>query len=281
MARSLNIDDVKRGDLLRVWPEDLVVNPAKRGRCFPPTQEDVESLAAKIAAMGQLQAVPVTVTFDKRLELAAGFTRWESITWLNSQPGAEKRRIECKVIDANEEEAFMANLSENRDRNATSVIDDAHNIRRMSEQFHKTDEEIMAFYGTPKKPMSPSWLEGMRSLVRLPKADQRRIHDGEISKSQGLQLAAMDPAKREQTLEIAQADGGKLTTTSVLKAARQTGALSGPKALKMPEVKGAWEYMVSEGKTEKERKLGKILLDYQANKLPEPDFFQAVRRLFS
>jgi len=168
MARHLNMENVKRDDVMRVYPEDLIVDVKKRGRAFPPTQEQVEIMAADIKERGQLQPVPVTVTHAKKLELMAGFTRWEAFMLLNSrsEPG-ERRRIECIIRNGNEEESFLNNIAENRIRNIATVIDDAHNIRRLSEQFHKTDEEICAIYADAGRPKSPAWLIGMRKLLGL------------------------------------------------------------------------------------------------------------------
>lgn len=284
MARSLDLTDVKRGDLLRVFPEDLIVNQEKRGRYFKPTAEAVEELAADIAARGQEQPVAVSITHDRKLELYAGFTRWEAIMLLNSRAADPegKRRIECVVKDRNAEEAFIGNIKENRIRNHTTVIDDAHNIRRLSEQFHKTDEEIMALYGKPGDPMSPGWLEGMRALVRLPEDDQAKIHAGELSKSVGIQLANMPPEMRDAVLATAKVEGnGKVTTTSVVAAARKHGALRSSTALRMPEVKTSWTYLATEHKNPNVQKLAKGFLEYQAGKLAEPDWYRLVAKLLS
>ena len=293
MARSIDLPDVKRGDLLRVPPQDLIVHPEKRGRHFKPTQERVEEIGTSIGTYGQEQPVPVTVTHDKKLELYAGFTRWEGIVWWNGQHPDSPIRIECVVKDRNEKEAFLANLRENRVRNNTTCIDDAHNVRRLSEQHGLTDEEICAEYGTPSKPMSPAWLEGLRSLLRLNEDHQHRVHAGELSKSNGMLLASLPPEERDATLKDAEVPpvisiasgqpvaegGGKITGTTLLAAARKRKLLTGPQSLKMPEVKSSFVYLVKEDKNPKVQKLAQAFLDFQANKLPEPDFYMALHRL--
>jgi len=52
----------------------------------------------------------------------------------NSQHPDEPMRIDCVVKDRAPKKRF-SNLRENRVRNNTTVIDDAHNIRRLSEKF--------------------------------------------------------------------------------------------------------------------------------------------------
>lgn len=286
MARSLNPElDIKRGDLLRVWPEDLVVDPAKRGRFVPPTPAQVEEKASSIAQLGQLQPCPVTITHDKRLELAAGFTRWEAITLLNGRATdpSQKIRIEVKVIDANEEESFLANIAENRMRNVTTVIDDAHNIRKLSERFHKSDGEICDIYRDETGPMSPSWLENMRSLLRLERDHQIAIHNGQLNASVGYLLATMAPAERAPIIEEAKKEGkgGKVTTTAVVKAARKRGALTTQASLRIPEMKSSWKYLSEKDRDPRVRQLGAILLEHQSGKMIEADFFTAVHKLFT
>lgn len=282
MARTLNGDiDVKRGDVLRLWPEDIIVDPAKRGRTFLPTQEDVEAMGMDIGTNGQEQPVPVNIRpHDKRVELYAGFTRHEAITWWNATFPEQRMRIECVARDRNPQEAFVSNIKENLIRNPTGPMNDAFNIRALTEKFHLSDEEIRKLYaGGKKEAMSPSWLNDMRALVTLETEYQEQIHNGTIPLSIGIQLAKMDPAKRAQTLQDATADGGKATTTKVLAAARKNGALTGPKALKMPEIRQGFEYLAKEGRNEKVKRLAGAFLEYQANKLPEPDFFQAIYRI--
>lgn len=284
MARELAPDlDVRRGETKRPYPEDVIFDWRENGRAFDPDPARVDWVANSLEAEGQLQPVVFSVTHDRKLKLEAGFYRLLGMLKLNSTRPPEKRmRLEGTVKDGNPEEMFLKNLAENRVRNKTTVVDDAHNARRLSEQFGKTDEEICAIYGTPGKPMSPAWLEDKRKILSLSKAEQQRIHSGELSASIGYMLADMDPAKRNEVLEDAAADGGKVTTTSVLKSARRKNALSNSPALKMPEVRTAWVYLKEADKTKhpKVAKLAEIVCEWQDGKLPEPDFYTKLHKLF-
>jgi ParB/RepB/Spo0J family partition protein len=269
--------DVKRGDLPQVWPEDLIVNYANRGREFPPSQAAIESLAQSIAESRQLQPVSVTKRHDKQLELIAGFTRYEAIMLLNKQNPDNRRRIECKVISGNPEEMLLANIAENRVRNITTAIDDAHNIRRLTEQFHKTDEEIRKIYASDGYAKSPAWLDGVRKLLRLSKEEQLAIHTGAIKASTGLILADIAPEKREAILVDLKTTGKAITATTVTKAARKIDALK-QTSLKAAEIKSVWEF-IAKAKQPKLAKLATIVLDWQAGKTPEPDFIGQVKKV--
>lgn len=288
MARSLEIEDVKRSDLLRIWPEELIVDQEARGRHFKPTLERIMEIGTSIAANGQEQPCAATVTHDKRLKLYAGVTRYEGVMWWNQTHPEDRRRLEVVVKDRTPKEAFLSAIRENRERNLTTVIDDAHNVRRLSELHGMNDEDIRAYYGTPAmgdkpaKPMSESWLEGMRPLVRMPEEEQAKIHSGQLSKSVGLLLAEMPPENRDQLLKDAAVEGnGKVTVASVLKVARKQGKLTKKLELKPSEEKAAWSYLAENDKDKhpKVAKLAALVLEFRSGSLPEPDFYNKLRRL--
>lgn len=288
MARSVNMEDVKRGDTQRPFPEDVIFNWEENGRAFEADPARVNWMAGSLEEHGQLQPVVYSITHDKKLKLEAGFYRLLGMLQVNKARPADKRmRLEGTVKDGNAEELFLKNLAENRDRNRTTVVDDAHNVRRLSEQYGKTDEEICLIYAEEidpatkqRKPMSAGWLENMRKILRLPKDKQQAIQRKELSASIGYMLADMDPAQHDAVLEDAKTEGnGKVTTTSVLKAARKRKALSTSPALKSPEVKAAWTYLKEQDKNPNVQKLADAALRWHAGVLAEPDFFTAIHKL--
>lgn len=279
MARSLSHElDVKCKDLLSVFPESLIVDFSKRGREFPPAPEKIRELADDILKSGQLQPVSVTINHEKKLVLVAGFTRYESILLINSERSEDERiRIECKVIDGNAEEMFLANISENRLRNETSAIDDAFNIRRLEREFAKTDAEIRSVYGGK----SQAWLDQMRKLLTLSRAQQKQIHEGQLSASVGFLLADMAPEEREAVVERAKTPKGKVTTAAVLQEARKSGTLAKQTALRQVEVNAAFAYLQKNDKSTRVVKFADAYLKYVAGTLPEPDFFGVLHKLLN
>lgn len=279
MAVNLSADlDVKRKDMLSVFPQDLIVNPANRGREFAPGVDKVQELATSIKEQGQLQPVTVRVTHDRKLELVAGFTRYEAVLLLNaSEP--EPRRILCKVEAGNDEDMFLANLAENRHRNDTSAIDDAYNVRRLERDFGKTDEQIRAIYGGK----SQAWLDHtIRPLLTLSRDQQKAIHEGQLTAATGLVLAQLAPEVRDEVLAEAKKESkGSVTATAVLKQARQKGALVKTTGLKPSEVKAGHVYLGENTENPKVKKFCKAYADYTAGVLPEPDYFRIVKKLLS
>lgn len=277
MARSLSAEiDVKRKDLLSVYPESLIVDFSNRGREFPPNVDQVNALALDIQKNGQLQPVSVTVNHERKLVLVAGFTRYEAILALNAKEPDENRiRIECKVIDGNAEDMFLANISENRLRNETSAIDDAFNIRRLERDFAKSNDEIRAIYGGK----SPAWLDQMRKLLTLSREQQKQIHEGQLTASTGYLLADLAPAEREAVVEAVKAKG-KVTTAAVLAEARKAGKLTKTTALRQSEVNSAFAYLLDD-KNKKVVRFAKSYGEYVAGTLPEPDFFALIHKLLA
>ena len=230
MAKAINPDIVYSRGVTSVAckPEDVIVKPEENGRAFGLDPERIKELAFLMLRDGQ-QNTPGTVRRieGNRLLLTAGNYRHAAVEYINANglSGDKPWLFRAEVEDLNAEEAFLRNISENRDRTKTTAIDDAHNTRRLEKQF--------------------SWTEPL--------------------------------------LELAKEEGkGKITETSVLKAARKTGALKKTTGLKMPEVSTAFRYVADDEKAPpKARKFAKAFLDYRAGTLVEPDFLKLMKRLLA
>jgi ParB-like chromosome segregation protein Spo0J len=291
MARSFHPDlDVKRKESLALWPEELVVDHAKRGRFFPPTEEEVRKKMLSIREIGQITPVAVSPTHDKKLELLAGFTRWEAISLWNKENPDEKMRIDCVLKDVNAKEQFLSNIAENRDRNITTVIDDAHNIRRLERDFGMEDDEILLLYSDKidpktgaKIPQYPEWLQNRRALLRLSEDEQRAIHEGQLSASVGYALAELPPEERPAVLEEVKKEqkGKKVTGKAIKKIAAKKGLVKEQGPLTSLQMTAAIEYLRDENPDRKElKKFCDAFLKWRTRELPEPDFFRTMKRLF-
>lgn len=282
MAITLSKDiNAKRGrDTIRIAPKDLIIDPAKRGREFPPSVQAVRELANDIKTTGQRQPITVGKTPDKKLEVIAGFTRVEAVLLLDAEEPAAGWMVECLVFEGNADEQFIANINENRIRNQATAIDDAHNVRRLSRDFGKTDEEILAIYGGK----SQAWLDHtIRPLLTLSREQQKAIHEGSLRAAGGLVLAKMAPEDREQALADAKKEskGATVTATAILKQARSKGTLAVTTSLKPSEVKTAHVWLGENTDNPKVKKFCKAYAEYTAGVLPEPDYYRIIKKLLS
>lgn len=213
-----------------VDPNDVIVRGDLRGREYAPDEDSIVGLAIDIAANGQIQPARGRKLphEDNRIELSAGFSRYAAVMLLREGFEHEGVRYHLPTLrfsvqvtsGMSDLDAIKLNISENRKRNPTSAIDDAHNLRRM-EQLGQTLEEIADFYD-----WSVSKVEQTLSLLGLSDEERRRVHLGEIPVSSALELLKIAPADRKEVVAQAEAAappkaGGKVKGTAINKALRE------------------------------------------------------------
>jgi ParB/RepB/Spo0J family partition protein len=198
MALTVNAGDVKRGELLKVFPENIKV-----GRNFgrfedTPSEEDLQAMIESIRANGQETPIKARrIKPGNDLELVAGRTRYEAIMWINAEmPEDKKMRIDVMVFDGNESDAVETAIRENIERKDPTPMDRAAMIRNLK-QIGKTDAEIakiMRFKTTAS-------VSQYRGLLSLDPTTQRLIHTGEVTLSDGLKLLKKPEEERKQIAE--------------------------------------------------------------------------------
>ena len=109
-------------------PSDIKINPELNGRHELP---DIEWLIGSMVSSGQLQ--PVLIGNDGGTPiLYAGHSRWRAALEINKRKlTLAPFKLRCVYFKGSETDAFLATIRENRDRNATTAIDDAHNIAKL------------------------------------------------------------------------------------------------------------------------------------------------------
>lgn len=206
MAVKFKSDKVKRVDGYMTDPFDIEVKDELRGRVKPPTAEKIIELALSLQMHGQQMPVVCRKLSGGKLQLVSGFTRVAAARLLRSgfehpdtkeEVKDENFLIRFSLTDGNDKEAFIKNVVENAHRHATSVIDDAHNQRRMRENYGYTDSEITRLfnYGDPNK------VGRLRRLLALPDRAQDMIHEGYLSFQAALDILDLDEADQAAALE--------------------------------------------------------------------------------
>ncbi len=183
-------------------PEDITIDPELNGRHELP---DIDWLIQDILAKGQLQPVMIRSDGGKPV-LAFGFSRWRAISEINNRGMAGgKLKIRCVPFRGNAQEAFLANISENRVRNATTPLDDAHNIAKL-EKWGKTVDEIAAVYHE-----TPRWVRDRLSLLSLGDDARIALKEGKIKPSAAVAIAKLAEAQQREVV----ASGRKVTVASL------------------------------------------------------------------
>ena len=224
MSIQINAADVKRGDRFFVDPFQVIVREELRGRHIAPDLDDIARLAVSMLTHGQLQPVNARRDEQNRLVLVAGFTRTaacrlirEGFSFDGQDYHSPEFRLQLVLSDCNDEEAFERNIVENCHRNETSPIDDAHNQRRLREQFGKNDSEIAHLYE-----VSPNKVGQFKKLLSLSNAEQNLVHIGQLSVSAALDLLDVPSEARSAIVAAATTDTGKVSGAVVREAVRDS-----------------------------------------------------------
>lgn len=218
----------KRIDNYRFFPEDITIKPDLNGRHEKP---DIEWLIADILAVdakGNIkgQHTPVTIRNDGGVPvLVAGFSRWRAVSEINKRGLTPvKMQIRCNLVQCSESEAFLINISENRFRNPTTAIDDAHNIKRLLNAYAMTEDQIAAVYFPTAKTeielkAARKFVKDRVALISLSDEAADAVRSGRVKESAAKAIAKLsddqqhEVLKREGTIE--RGDVKPMTTKAV------------------------------------------------------------------
>jgi ParB/RepB/Spo0J family partition protein len=179
---ELDKDEMKRGSLYEFDPAVIVIKPELNGRHDLP---DISELIADIRERGQLQPVSVR-SEDGKPVLVSGFSRWRAIAEINKTLAPEMRiRVKASYVRCNELEGYVMNYMENRRRNATTALDDAHQFAQF-ERWGKTPAEIAAMLG-----VKASYVTRMLKLVQATPEVQKAVSEGRIKPTAAASIATL------------------------------------------------------------------------------------------
>lgn len=209
MAVEFKVEHTRTSEYL-ILPKDIKFKAELNGRHDLP---DIEWLIESMVANGQLQ--PVLVRNDGGTPvLVAGFSRWRAAVEINKRKMVDPPfKLRCVNFRGSEQQAVLANISENRERNATTPLDDGYNIARL-ERYGMTMEEIAAVYHE-----DASWCKGRLALVSLTKESQEALKDGVVKPSAAKVLAKLSEEEQAKAIKEAKKSGKQVTPGSLKKAA--------------------------------------------------------------
>jgi ParB-like chromosome segregation protein Spo0J len=163
-----------------------------------------------------------------RLQLIAGFTRVNAARLIREGyiytdvDGTEKEykdpnfQIQVRLWEGSDAEALRANIVENNERNNTSPIDDAHNHRKLREQYGYSDTDIQRLYNYA----SVASVTRLRGLLSLDEKIQSLVHEGVMSVDGALASLKLDAKERNKVVRDATKANGKVNTATIKAAVR-------------------------------------------------------------
>ena len=202
--------DVKgsRTSEYRFLPQMLEIDPQMNGRHELP---DIQWIIDSILRHGQLQPVTIRRTAGKPV-LVAGFSRWRAVSEINKQKLTEKPlEVRCSYTALSEKQAFLANIEENRVRNATTPMDDAYNIQRLINVYQMTEQECADSYRA-----SASWIRSRLQLIEATPEVETEIRAGTIKGTAATTIAKLSKEHQKNLAKVAKTNG-KVTPADIKK----------------------------------------------------------------
>jgi ParB/RepB/Spo0J family partition protein len=193
----------KRTSEYRFFPEDISIKPDLNGRHEKP---EIEWLITDILNSGQ--HTPVVIRNDGGVAvLVAGFSRWRAISEINRlKLSPVKMQVRCTYVQCSETEAFLINISENRFRNPTTPLDDAHNIKRLLKVYAMTEEQIAGIYFPTAKTSSElkaarKFVEDRIALISLSPEAEDAVRSGRVKESAAKAISKLSQDQQREVLK--------------------------------------------------------------------------------
>jgi ParB/RepB/Spo0J family partition protein len=199
MAAKLNAGEVGRGDLFFIDPLEITVGNNSRWQQF--NESHVLKLLASFEKEGQLQPVQVRKIHDNKVQLVLGFHRHEASRRFNELHPDKKMKLQCRLIDCNEEEAFAKSIAENNVRSRTSPMDDAHAQRVLREQWGWEESRIAEYCDC-----TTSYVSLLKKLLALDKKTQLLVHEGQLAVNAACSLSDLPSSEQKEILQTSIAE---------------------------------------------------------------------------
>jgi ParB-like chromosome segregation protein Spo0J len=202
MAVSFKADHTRTAEY-RFLPEHITIKPDLNGRHDAP---DIEWLKKDILERGQVQPVTIRKDGDKAV-LVAGFSRWRAVSELNKgRKQDNKIQLRCTYVLCSESEAFLANIAENRFRNSTTELDDAHNIKRLLNNYGLTEEQAAAVYfptadTQQEQKEALKWVRDRLKLVTLTPEAEKALKEGRLKLPAAKAIAKLSEDQQREAVK--------------------------------------------------------------------------------
>jgi ParB family chromosome partitioning protein len=144
-------------------------------------------LAQSILHIGLLQPIVVRPSDDNNYEVVAGsrrFTACKSLGW---------EKIQCRIVDVNDKEAFELSLVENIQRMTLNPVEEAEAYKRYVNEFGWGSVKDLA----SRLEKSSSYISKRMRLLDFPAFIVDKIKSGEISPSMAEELARLDSEEKQ------------------------------------------------------------------------------------
>lgn len=201
MAVQWQVDST-RNSVYLFDPADVVIRPELNGRHFLP---DITELIDDIVKNGQIQPGEVR-SEDGRPVLSSGFSRWRAIVHINeNELTLVPLKFSATYIKVNDREGYLRNWSENRKRNQTQPMDDAHHFAQLVKW--GWDEKAIA----ERLKVEVSFVKKRLKLIAATDEVQKAVADGRLAPTAAEKIAEV----ASDVQRMAVKGNGKITGADV------------------------------------------------------------------
>lgn len=275
MSMKLDAGEVKRQDMFLIDPAHIVVDHSLNGRKNQHDEKSIAELAESIAKFGQKQPVTVRRIEGNKVQLSFGYRRYEAVALYNSQHPDAPLKLKAIVTDANDKDSFIGNVVENIDRKTTNAVDDAHNQRRLREEYGYTEAEIASLYH-----VSQAWVCQVRKLLTLSDELQTKVIEGNLPVAAAMELAGLTVDEQATAVAAAITPTGEISAAEVKKVVREKKAAKGEKCGRsLREVRKFYEELNLPGVDDKIREFAKSGLAFLNGTKTEQQMENAIKKL--
>lgn len=156
-----------------------------------PSEAGIDELAASIKSSGLIQPIVVR-RIDGRYQIIAGERRWRAA----QRAGLLRVPVVVKEVpDGQDQRLLEMALVENIQRENLNPIEEAQGYRRLTDEFHLTQEAIAAAVGKDR-----STVANLLRLLRLPEEVRNDVAAGRISMGHARALLALENEQHQRNM---------------------------------------------------------------------------------
>jgi ParB/RepB/Spo0J family partition protein len=208
MAVTWSVENERR-NIYYFDPAHIKIKEDLNGRAELP---DIEDLKASILEFGQLQPVAVRKEGESPV-LVMGFSRWRAICALNeNRTGDERIKIAAVYVRCNEVEGFIHNWQENRQRNATTPMDDAHHFAQL-ERWGWDKKKI-----ADRLNVTVAFVSSRLTLIEAEPEVQAALKTGRIKTAAAVKIAKLASEEQRKIVK----GNGKISDVEIAEATHTT-----------------------------------------------------------
>lgn len=191
-------------------PRELVIDEAANGRAYPTR---VDAMAQSLLENGQEQPITVRTLPNGKKSVVFGFQRSRGGLYILENKLQKGFMLRYEEVECTDAEAFLHNIVENKDREGTTVVDDAQNyLKLMGEPFSFTQREIAQRLKVSDALVSRklTLVRGVKEFPPLSPKILKLGHMGKIAAETMYELVTMTEDARDEYVKRI-LNGGRVT----------------------------------------------------------------------